>query len=154
ILGKPVIVQQPVSGSVFLGDNTTFAFSVGVVGDLSTLTYQWKQNGVNIAGATSSSYQIPSPVAAGSAGNYSCAVTNAFGFATSASATLYVMSTNAYTQIVRGDSPISYWRLDETNGTIAYDTLGFNNGVYNNASLNQPGYAVTDSDPAMGVPAS
>jgi autotransporter-associated beta strand protein len=154
ILGKPVIVQQPVSGSVFLGDVTSFTFSVGVVGDLSTVTYQWKQNGVNIPGATSSSYLIPSPVAASSAGSYSVAVTNAFGFALSASANLFVMNTNAYTQIVRGDSPVSYWRLDETNGTIAYDTLGANNGVYNNASLNQPGYAVTDSDPAIGLPAS
>ena len=55
---------------------------------------------------------------------------------------------------MRGDSPISYWRLDETNGTVAYDILGGNNGVYNNATLGTPGYAVTDSDPAMGVPAS
>jgi autotransporter-associated beta strand protein len=154
ILGKPVIVQQPISGSVFLGDFTSFSFSVGVAGDLSTLTYQWKHNGANIAGATDSSYAIASPVAAGSAGDYSVAVTNGFGFATSATATLYVMSTNAYTEAVRADSPISYWRLDETNGTIAFDAVGGNNGIYNNVSLNQPGYAVTDSDPAIGVPGS
>jgi len=155
ILGKPVIVQQPVSGSVFLGDFTSFAFSVGVVGDLSTLTYQWKLNGASIPGATDSTYAIPSPVAAGSAGNYSCAVTNAFGFAISASATLYVMNTNDYTQIVRAGSPIAYWRLDETNGTTAFDAVGLHNGFYVNANLNQPGFsAAAGSDPGVGLPAN
>jgi autotransporter-associated beta strand protein len=154
ILGKPVIVQQPVSGSVFLGDVTSFTFNVGVVGDLSTVTYQWKQNGVNIPGATSSSYLIPSPVAASSAGSYSVAVTNAFGFALSASANLFVMKTNDYTQIIRAGAPIAYWRLDETNGSLAYDTVGQHNGFYVNANLNQPGFsAATGSDPAIAVPA-
>src|SRR5262249_32471534 len=121
---------------------------------LSTLTYQWKLNGSDLPGATSSTYPIPSPVSTNSAGNYSCAVTNAFGNAISATATLFVMATNAYTQIVRGDGPISYWRLDETNGTISFDAVGGNNGTYTNVRLNQPGYAVTDSDPGVGLPNS
>jgi autotransporter-associated beta strand protein len=155
VLGKPVIVQQPVSGIVWQGDITTFAFTVGVAGDLGTLTYQWKQNGANIPGATSSSYAIPSPAALNSAGSYVCAVTNAFGNATSASATLTVRATNAYTQTIRGDGPVSYWRLNETNGTVAFDAVGTNNGVYVNANLNQPGFSsVSGSDPAIGIPAN
>ena len=72
----------------------------------------------------------------------------------SANAVLTVLATNAYTQIVRGDSPISYWRLDETTGSTAYDTVGANNGTYNNVFLNQtPGYSTIDSDPCIGLPA-
>ena len=160
VLGKPQVVQQPVSGSVFLGDNTLFTFSVGVAGDLSTMTYQWKRNGANIAGATDSSYLIPSPVAGTSAGAYSCGATNAYGGALSASANLFVMNTNNYTQMIRGITPaaippIAYWRLDETNGTAAFDTIGGNNGVYLNANLNQPGFSVVaGSDPGIGIPSA
>jgi hypothetical protein len=82
-------------------------------------------------------------------------VTNAFGFAISASANLFVMNTNDYTQIVRAGSPIAYWRLDETNGSIAYDAVGQHNGFYINANLNQPGFsAATGSDLAITVPAN
>ena len=151
VLGKPVITDQPVGGTVF--PDASFTFTVGVVGDFSTLTYQWKQNGVNISGANASSYTI-SPVEAANAGDYSCWITNSFGFTNTVNATLTVLGTNAYTQIVRGDTPVSYWRLGETNGTVANDAVGGNNGTYTNVRLNQSGYAVTDSDPAIGLPSS
>jgi autotransporter-associated beta strand protein len=155
VQGKPVIVQQPVSGAAWQADPTSFAFTVGVAGDLGTLTYQWKQNGVNIPGATSSSYPIPSPVAQTSAGAYSCAVTNAFGNATSASATFTVWKTNDYTQTIRAAGPLAYWRLDETNGNVAFDSVSTNNGNYVNVNLNQHGFsALTNSDPGIGVPAN
>ena len=151
VLGKPVVVQQPVPGSVF--PDQSFTFNVGVVGDLATLTYQWKLNGNNIANATDSSYVIATAEAANN-GIYSCWVTNLYGWTNSANAMLMVMGTNAYTQTIRGDSPISYWRLDETNGTIAYDAVGGNNGGYNNVTLNQPGFAPTDPDPGISLPTS
>jgi autotransporter-associated beta strand protein len=149
VLGKPVVIQQPVSGTVY--PDQSFTFTAGIAGDLSTLTYQWKLNGNNVAGATDSSYVI-SPVEAANAGTYSVWVTNAYGSTNSANATLTVLGTNAYTQTVRGDSPISYWRLDETNGTLAYDGVGGNLGQYRNVLLNQPGYSLTDSDSGIGVP--
>jgi autotransporter-associated beta strand protein len=155
VQGKPVVVQQPVSGIVWQGDATSFAFTVGVAGDLSSIHYQWKQNGTNIPGATASSYPIPSPATLSSAGTYNVAVTNAFGFAISSNATLTVRATNDYTQAIRGDAPISYWRLNETNGTVAFDALGTNNGIYVNANLNQPGFSsVSNSDRAIGIPAN
>jgi autotransporter-associated beta strand protein len=149
-LGKPAIIQQPVSGSVF--PDATFTFTVGVA-DPAGLTYQWKFNGVNIANATDSSYTI-SPVEAPNAGIYSCGLTNAGGGTNTVNASLYVMGTNAYTQTVRGDNPISYWRLDETNGALAYDAIGGNIGQYVNASLKQSGYSLTDPDPAIGLVAN
>jgi hypothetical protein len=48
-----------------------------------------------------------------------------------------------YPSAVLGDNPVAYWRLEETSGTIAYDSsaAGTNNGIYTNAALDQTGYA-------------
>ena len=35
-----------------------------------------------------------------------------------------------YENIVVSDVPVSYWRLNETNGTVAIDRMGANNGIY------------------------
>lgn len=150
VSGSPVITQQPQSQSVY--PDGTATFNVAVIGDPS-FTYQWQKDGNNIPGANSPSLTI-SPAEAADAGSYTVAVTNNFGFTNSQPATLTILATNSYVNTVRADNPISYWRLDETNGTIAYDRVGNNNGVYNNANLGQQGYSVTDPDPAMGVPAS
>ena len=65
--GRPVIYQgpQPVSQAVCASASVTFSVTASGAG----LTYQWNSNGVNIAGATFSSYTNAS-VAAGDAGNY------------------------------------------------------------------------------------
>jgi autotransporter-associated beta strand protein len=150
VSGSPVITQQPQSQGVY--PDGTATFSVVVIGDPS-FTYQWKKDGNNIPGANGSILTI-SPAEAADAGTYIVWVTNNFGFTNSQPATLTILATNSYVNTVRADSPISYWRFDETNGTVAYDWVGGNNGVYNNVNLNQAGYSVTDSDPAIGVPAS
>ena len=150
VSGAPVIVQQPQSQSVYPDGSATF--TVAVIGDPS-FTFQWKKNGSDVPGANGSSLTI-FPAEAPDAGSYICAITNTYGFTNTQPATLTILATNSYVNSVRADSPISYWRLDETNGTVAYDWLGGNNGIYNNVSLNQSGYAVTDTDPAIGVPGS
>jgi autotransporter-associated beta strand protein len=149
VLGTPVITQQPMSGSVF--PDATFTFTVGVA-DTTGLNYQWKKNGANIATANSSSYTI-SPVEASDAGNYSCWLTNSAGWTNTINATLTVLGTNAYTAVVVADGPVSYWRLGETNGSLAYDAIGGNLGQYVNVALKQPGYALTDPDTSIGLPA-
>jgi hypothetical protein len=53
------------------------------------VTYQWKKDGMNIAGATSPTFTIASP-REGDAGSYTVAVTNAFGSTTSSVATLAI----------------------------------------------------------------
>lgn len=82
----PVITSQPRSTNVFAGNPVTF--SVSAVG-VPTPTYQWRKNGGNISGATSSSYTI-SNVQASHAGDYTVVVTNSAGSVTSATATLGV----------------------------------------------------------------
>jgi hypothetical protein len=83
----PGVTAQPGSATATLGStNATAQFSVGVSGS-PTLLYQWKKGGVNIPGATNQILTI-NPVTAANLGSYSVAITNNYGFAISASATL------------------------------------------------------------------
>jgi hypothetical protein len=87
----PSITVQPSNQTVTAGATATF--SVTATG--SGLTYQWRRNGSNISGATSSSYTTPATtVSGGSANNgdvYSVVVTgDTAPAATSSNATLTV----------------------------------------------------------------
>ena len=134
-------------------------FSVVVAGDLSTMTYQWYQNGNPITGASSSSYSPNggNGIWGQDAGTYYCAITNTVNGnpsgLVSPNATLSVLPTNNYVAAILCEaSLISYWRLDETNGTTAHDLVGGNNGTYTNVILNQtPGYSPIDSNPCVDL---
>jgi uncharacterized repeat protein (TIGR01451 family) len=82
---KPVITSQPVSLTKGAGQSATF--SVTATGP--SLTYQWRKDGVNISGATASSFTIPS-VKTGDAGSYDVVVTDTCGSVTSTAATLTI----------------------------------------------------------------
>ncbi|HEY0685485.1 MAG TPA: PQQ-dependent sugar dehydrogenase [Steroidobacter sp.] len=85
----PSITEQPVSVTVTAGQPATFAVSASGV---QPLQYQWRRNGVAIAGATQSSYTIQSTAAADDGAQISVLVTNNFGSATSNAATLTVLA--------------------------------------------------------------
>ena len=84
-LDVPVITTHPVTQKVYEGN--TVDMSAGATGP--GLTYQWRKNGVNISGATASSYSI-SNVQANSTGNYTVVVSNSNGGVTSETAMLTV----------------------------------------------------------------
>ncbi len=90
VLGVLSIITPPVSQSVNVGQPAIF--SVVAVGDHLTRTYQWRNNGVDIAGATSSIYITPAAVLADSGASFDVVVTNASGTATSAAAVLTVVA--------------------------------------------------------------
>lgn len=69
---SPTITAQPSSLATCAG--SAASFSVSAIGS-GTLTYQWRKNGVNISGATSSTYTIANPVLADT-GLYSVAVSD------------------------------------------------------------------------------
>jgi len=51
---------------------------------------------------------------------------------------------------VQADSPVSWWRVDEVEGTLAHDTMNRNNGALWNSPLgNQPSLVKSDPDAAM-----
>lgn len=55
------------------------------------------------------------------------------------------------TEEILADSPVGYWKLDETSGTTAADSSGNgHNGTYTNGPLlNQPGFTNGGADPAV-----
>src|SRR6478609_2141476 len=53
----PVITSAPANKTVCEGNSATFTV---VISGGTGITYQWRRNGVNISGATSSTYTIPS----------------------------------------------------------------------------------------------
>jgi hypothetical protein len=144
----PSITSQPASLVRCAGQMASF--SVAASG--TSPSYQWRKNGSNISGATSSTYTIPS-VGVGDAANYNCVVTNACGSVTSNTASLTVnvppsiTLQPADTTVTEGDnvtltvaaegtSPISYqWRKNEI------DIVGAVSAAYtiNNAEVEDSG---------------
>ncbi|MFA5343011.1 MAG: hypothetical protein WC381_03500, partial [Kiritimatiellia bacterium] len=128
--GAPVIVTPPTNLVVSGGQPA--ALRVTAVG-MGALTYQWRKNGVNIAGATAANYTTPAITAADNGAAYSVVVANAFGSATSSSAILTVKTvpaiavqpagkavtvgqTAAFSVTATGQAPLAYqWRKNGTN---------------------------------------
>ncbi len=75
----PVVVTQPVGGSIISG--TTVTLNTHAYGTAS-LAYQWTRNGANLPGATGTSYTISSFGSAQN-GDYAVRVTNPHGTVTS-----------------------------------------------------------------------
>jgi len=82
----PTIILPPTGQSVFAGDDATFF--VGAMGT-APFRYQWRFNGVNLAGATNATWTRTN-ARPSQAGSYSVVVTNAGGSVTSILATLSV----------------------------------------------------------------
>ena len=84
----PTITAQPLAQSATLA--TTATLTVGASGT-APLGYQWRKNGVDLAGATSAVLSLPA-VTANDAAAYSCLVTNSAGSATSNPASVSVVA--------------------------------------------------------------
>jgi len=86
----PSITTQPANVTVTEGGTASF----GVVANGTNLSYQWRQNGTDIAGANSSSYTTPSLALADNGASFDVVVSGECGDAvTSAAATLAVNAT-------------------------------------------------------------
>ncbi len=114
-----VINTQPVSQAVCAGANVTF----NVAASGTALTYQWRKAGVNISGATSTSFTITG-VTAANAGNYDVVVTGTCGTVTSNTVTLTVnavtvISAQPVSQTVCSGSNVSF-SLIATGTALTY----------------------------------
>lgn len=126
----PVISREPRSQAFYAG--RTAKFNVVASGD-QPLTYRWRKGGSNltdggrISGANTATLTVASLLES-DAGNYDVVVQNLAGTATSATASLTVVASNsipaAYQAKVLQANPLSYWRMDETTGTLANDYWG------------------------------
>ncbi len=167
----PVISAQPVNQTVISG--STGSFSVAASGSPSP-TFQWRVNGVNIPGATSTTLTLTG-VTPANAGTYTAVVTNSAGSATSVGAVLAVNvppvitsqptnqslasgSTLSLSVIATGTpAPTFQWRFNGVNilsGTYAILTLSnvtsANAGTYTVIATNSAG-SVTSSVAALTV---
>jgi hypothetical protein len=113
---RPVVIGQP--SSVVKVGGTTAYLSVDATGGENT--YQWRKNGVEIAGATSSTLSISDLNVSQHEGNYTVVVSNAFGSATSSVAQIDVNGSLT-------EGLVGWWKFDEIDGSIAYDSSGNGN---------------------------
>lgn len=109
----PVITGDP-SGTVGCV-GITVTLTVAASG--SGLSYQWRKNGSNISGATSSTLTY-SPAAASDSGSYDCVVTNAYGSDTSAAATVTIDEAPAITGGTITGGPYTLNAGDVVNFTV------------------------------------
>jgi hypothetical protein len=117
----PSIITQPASLAVLAGSNATFAATAAGTPPLS---YQWRFNGTNLAGATSTSLTLAN-VQPAQAGNYSVRVTNTFGSVISSNALLTV--TLPPTCVPPPSGLVSWWpgegtasdAVDGASGTLS-----------------------------------
>ncbi|HWI58075.1 MAG TPA: immunoglobulin domain-containing protein, partial [Bacillota bacterium] len=99
VITAPMITTQPQNQTVMVGQNATF--SLNATG-ATPMSYFWCFKGVNIPGATASSY-IRTNVQTSDAGTYSVIVSNALGNVTSADAVLSVIPAQSGTVIAQWD---------------------------------------------------
>jgi hypothetical protein len=152
----PSWTRQPEPNvKVFVGGSPVFSVAAN---GYPLPRYQWLTNGVPVPNATNSSYTFPNAQLADTGRTFSCIASNVFASTNSTSATLEVIAPPAqpYPVAVLADSPIGYWRLNETpdngsgnNGTVANDYRGGHVGQYSNALIAVSGYnPLTDPDTA------
>jgi uncharacterized repeat protein (TIGR02543 family) len=77
----PTITSQPTGITKTVGQSHTFSVTATISGG-GTLSYQWRKNGTNISGATSSTLAF-NPIAMADSADYSVVVTNTFNGLTS-----------------------------------------------------------------------
>jgi len=83
----PTITQQPADLAVTAGQAASFTMAAS---GSAPLAYQWQRNGVDIAGAISATYSVPSTVMGDSGASFRAVVSNVAGSATSDAAMLTV----------------------------------------------------------------
>ena len=129
----PTITTQPVNQTVTAGATATFTV---VAGGTAPLGYQWQKNGVNIAGATATSYTTPATATTDSGSTFRVVVSNTAGTVTSSAATLTVNAaviaptittqpvnqtvtagaTATFTVVAGGTAPLGYqWQKNGVN---------------------------------------
>jgi hypothetical protein len=140
ISGPPVILNQPTAVATrYLNGNATLSVvGVGAV----PITYQWQFDSGPISGATGSSLVLTA-LQGNNAGTYNVILTNPHGSLASSNEVLTIIVPTNYPSAIMAMGPQAYWRLNETNGTTAYDYAGGYDGKLSGvATVGQPGPAL------------
>jgi hypothetical protein len=145
---SPSITASPTGSKTLLAGGLA-SFTVTASGT-APLSYQWTTNTVPIPGATAATLTL-SPSTTNQSGTYGVTVSNPYGSTNSPTFDLtFVAPTDHYATMIMGDNPMAYWRLDETNGTTAFDSAGGHDGTYSGSlTLGASGALPGDSDTAV-----
>ncbi len=131
-------VAPVVSGTATVGQ--TLSTTTGTwTGDATIVyTYRWQRAGVNIGSATAATYAL---VDADYGSAIRCVVTGTNGAGNSSANSNATAAVNrTYSQEVLADSPVLYWKLDETSGTTAADSAV--GGTYPGSHLSSGGSGI------------
>ena len=129
----PVILNQPASQCSFNGAPVTLT----VVADgKAPLSYQWRFNGAEIPGATTSAYAITNPLPKDT-GLYSVRVTNTYGAVTSSNASFAIVP-----MVITGDDSLGQLRPP----AAASNVVGIAAGAWHNLALKPEGGVVAWGD--------
>jgi beta-galactosidase len=166
----PEIVIPPQNAAVTAGQTATF--SVLATG-AAPLSFQWKQNGANISGATAATYTTPATTTAESGTGYTVTVSNSLGSVTSSPAatltvdaaeapvitaapqpvTAYVGQTATFNVTATGSPTLTYqWELN--GAAISGATRSSYTTPILTASNNGGSYSVVVTNPVKSVPSA
>jgi hypothetical protein len=150
---KPVVTMSP--RSVLAGPKDSVALSFYAIG-VPPLSYQWRKNGTPVSGATNTSFSVASVTSLTNGGNYDVVVTNLYGAATSAVATVTVdsLTKTSASQIVFDSNPANFqkdgvnsgaaWLASNSDGTVTRTGLMQFNGSQTNG-ITVPAFTSFDS---------
>ncbi|MEY2880303.1 MAG: hypothetical protein RLZZ15_2683 [Verrucomicrobiota bacterium] len=114
-INPPAITAQPAATS--LNPGQAGALTVAATGT-APLTYQWRKDGANVAGATGAALTFASAATA-DAGSYSVVITNAFGTVTSAAAALTITTAPIPATITRQPASVVANLGDDVSFSVA-----------------------------------
>ncbi|MGI8745521.1 MAG: hypothetical protein ACR2NN_23700 [Bryobacteraceae bacterium] len=143
----PTITTNPADQAAAAGQPVSF--SVAATG-VPPLSYQWKKNGVDLAGATAASYAVPAAITPDCGASFSVMVSDRTGSVSSTAATLTVTPApeapiilanpersrvlvgqmGSFSVTASSDAPMSYqWQKGTFTGNMA-DILGATEATY------------------------
>ncbi len=115
-LAKPVITQQPSNLTLELGGKATFTVKAVSFDPARSLSFQWRRDGVDIPGATGSTYVIGAVALIDDAARFTVLVSDGPAFRLSQEAILHVTTTPP--QITAHPRAVSIDPGDQANFTI------------------------------------
>ncbi len=130
----------PPTQIVIIGQSATFSVTAQGAGPFN---YQWMLNGAAISGATENSYSIMT-VGSGSAGNYSVAVSNVYGYTTSNAATLVPVVSQ---QVIQSTQSVTFTAVPGAGGPFTYQWQFNGTGL---SGATGQSYTISDAQPNQG----
>jgi hypothetical protein len=149
----PSITTQPVPATVVAGANA--GFSVAVAGGAGTLSYQWRRNGVNLAGATNASFSVTSAGIADT-GAFSVVVTRTLdGTTTSTTSADAALLVNAAPTITAQPADSVYLEIGASfSFSVTVATTGGSSAGTLSYQWRKDGAALTDGGRVSGATTS